>query len=74
MVQQLTGRCADGLSHVEISTWQKEYFLGYLLSQSPTARKPLPRVRKPNLHSDCGQDSNLCAWNPSDSKARMVPL
>ncbi|MPC50929.1 hypothetical protein E2C01_044762 [Portunus trituberculatus] len=23
----------------------------------PTTRKPLPRVRKPNLHSDRGQDS-----------------
>ncbi|MPC41534.1 hypothetical protein E2C01_035133 [Portunus trituberculatus] len=34
------------------------YFLGYLLSQSPLVRKPLPRVRKPNLHSDRGQDSN----------------
>ncbi|MPC44411.1 hypothetical protein E2C01_038084 [Portunus trituberculatus] len=27
-------------------------------------RKPLPRVRKPNLHSDRGQDSNLCARRP----------
>ncbi|MPC19899.1 hypothetical protein E2C01_012830 [Portunus trituberculatus] len=28
------------------------YFLGYLLSQSPPARKLLPQVRKPNLHSE----------------------
>ncbi|MPC75075.1 hypothetical protein E2C01_069459 [Portunus trituberculatus] len=48
------------------------YFLRYLLSQSPPARKPLPRVRKPSLHSDRGQDSNPCAWRPSDPKARMV--
>ncbi|MPC82377.1 hypothetical protein E2C01_077041 [Portunus trituberculatus] len=34
-----------------------EYFLGYLLSQSPP-------VRKPNLHSDRGQDSNPCTWRP----------
>ncbi|MPC17580.1 hypothetical protein E2C01_010443 [Portunus trituberculatus] len=40
----------------------------------PPARKPLPRVRKSNLHSDRGQDSNPCAWRPSDPKARMVPL
>ncbi|MPC56183.1 Transforming protein cbl [Portunus trituberculatus] len=32
--------------------------------ENPPARKPLPRVRKPNLHSDCGQDSNPCAWRP----------
>ncbi|MPC87811.1 hypothetical protein E2C01_082687 [Portunus trituberculatus] len=30
----------------------------------PSARKPLPQVRKPNLHSDLGQDSNPCAWRP----------
>ncbi|MPC45592.1 hypothetical protein E2C01_039296 [Portunus trituberculatus] len=29
---------------------------------SPPARKPLARVRKPNLYSDRGQDSNPCAW------------
>ncbi|MPC64575.1 hypothetical protein E2C01_058693 [Portunus trituberculatus] len=40
------------------------YFLGYLLSQSPAARKPLTRVRKPILHSDRGQDSNSCAFRP----------
>ncbi|MPC47677.1 hypothetical protein E2C01_041430 [Portunus trituberculatus] len=28
------------------------------------AGKPLPQVRKPNLHSDRGQDSNSCAWRP----------
>ncbi|MPC11412.1 hypothetical protein E2C01_004076 [Portunus trituberculatus] len=39
-------------------------FLWYLLSQSPPASKSLPRVRKPNLHSDRGQDSNPCAWRP----------
>ncbi|MPC93793.1 hypothetical protein E2C01_088934 [Portunus trituberculatus] len=43
-------------------------------AHSPPARKPLPQVRKPNLHSDHGQDSNPCAWRPSDPKARMVPL
>ncbi|MPC97154.1 hypothetical protein E2C01_092449 [Portunus trituberculatus] len=31
---------------------------------SPPARKPLPRVRKPDLYSDNGQDSNPCAWRP----------
>ncbi|MPC84784.1 hypothetical protein E2C01_079533 [Portunus trituberculatus] len=31
---------------------------------SPPTRKPLPRVRKPNLYSNSGQDSNLCAWRP----------
>ncbi|MPC37243.1 hypothetical protein E2C01_030717 [Portunus trituberculatus] len=45
---------------------------GYLLSQSPPARKPMPRVRKPNLHSGRGQDANPCAWRLP--KARMVPL
>ncbi|MPD00921.1 hypothetical protein E2C01_096427 [Portunus trituberculatus] len=31
--------------------WAKEdTFWLYLLSQSPPARKPMPRVRKPNLH------------------------
>ncbi|MPC96835.1 hypothetical protein E2C01_092114 [Portunus trituberculatus] len=38
------------------------YFLGYLLSQSPPARNPFLRVRKPNLHSDREQESNPCAW------------
>ncbi|MPC27511.1 hypothetical protein E2C01_020682 [Portunus trituberculatus] len=28
-------------------------------TKNPPARKPLPRVRKPNLHSDRGQDSNM---------------
>ncbi|MPC43244.1 hypothetical protein E2C01_036885 [Portunus trituberculatus] len=28
------------------------------------ARKPLPGVRKPNLHSDRVQDWNPCAWRP----------
>ncbi|MPC73830.1 hypothetical protein E2C01_068170 [Portunus trituberculatus] len=40
------------------------HFLGYLLSQSPPARKPLPRLRKPNLHPDRGQYSNPCACRP----------
>ncbi|MPC49843.1 hypothetical protein E2C01_043658 [Portunus trituberculatus] len=40
----------------------KGILLGYLLSQSPPARKPLPPVRKPDLHLDCGQDSNPSAW------------
>ncbi|MPC72352.1 hypothetical protein E2C01_066655 [Portunus trituberculatus] len=34
------------------------------LNTRPPARKPLPRVRKSNLHSDRGQDSNPCAWRP----------
>ncbi|MPC16128.1 hypothetical protein E2C01_008948 [Portunus trituberculatus] len=54
--------------------WLGGFFLWYLLSQSPPAREPLTRVRKPNLHSDSGQNSNPCAWRPSDLKARMVPL
>ncbi|MPC26354.1 hypothetical protein E2C01_019489 [Portunus trituberculatus] len=40
--------------------------LGYLLSRSPPARKPLPRVRKPNPHSD------RALGDPSDPKPRMV--
>ncbi|MPC60350.1 hypothetical protein E2C01_054392 [Portunus trituberculatus] len=42
--------------------------------QNSAWRKPLPQVRKPNLHSYRGQDSNSCAWRPLDPKARMVPL
>ncbi|MPC47489.1 putative dipeptidase [Portunus trituberculatus] len=34
------------------------------MSFGPPARKPLPRVRKPDLHSDRGQDWNPCAWRP----------
>ncbi|MPC69223.1 hypothetical protein E2C01_063440 [Portunus trituberculatus] len=45
--------------------WAKgDAFLWYLLSQTPSARKQLPHVRKLNLHSDRGQDSNPCAWRP----------
>ncbi|MPC67056.1 hypothetical protein E2C01_061220 [Portunus trituberculatus] len=45
------------------------------LSQiTPPARKPLPRVRKPNLQPDRGQDSNPCTWRPSDPNASMVLL
>ncbi|MPC93017.1 hypothetical protein E2C01_088132 [Portunus trituberculatus] len=43
---------------------KRRYFFGNHLSQSPPARKPLSRVRKPNLHSDRGQNSNACAWRP----------
>ncbi|MPC32742.1 hypothetical protein E2C01_026069 [Portunus trituberculatus] len=53
------------------------YFFGYHLSQSPPARKPLARVRKPNLHSDRGQDLNLCAWRPlgpQSTHGSTVPL
>ncbi|MPC17515.1 UNC93-like protein [Portunus trituberculatus] len=32
-------------------------------------RKSLPRVRKPNLHMDRGQDSNPCAWRPLGSQS-----
>ncbi|MPC49753.1 hypothetical protein E2C01_043564 [Portunus trituberculatus] len=44
---------------------------GYPISYcgSPPAKKPLPRVRKPNLHSDRGQDSNTCAWRPLGSQS-----
>ncbi|MPC41919.1 hypothetical protein E2C01_035529 [Portunus trituberculatus] len=42
----------------------KGILFGYPLSQSPPARKSVPRVRKPNLHLDRGQDSNPCAWRP----------
>ncbi|MPD06850.1 hypothetical protein E2C01_102681 [Portunus trituberculatus] len=34
---------------------------GFSNPASPPARKPLPWVRKPNVHSDHGQDSNPCA-------------
>ncbi|MPC53250.1 hypothetical protein E2C01_047139 [Portunus trituberculatus] len=49
--------------------WAKrDTFFGYLISQSPPARKPLPRVRKPRLHSPAYtrllQDSNLWASRP----------
>ncbi|MPC95048.1 hypothetical protein E2C01_090242 [Portunus trituberculatus] len=54
---------ASAADHVGFSR-DKGGFLGYLLSQSPPTRKPLPRVRKPNLNSDRGQDSNPCAWRP----------
>ncbi|MPC41560.1 hypothetical protein E2C01_035159 [Portunus trituberculatus] len=40
-----------------------------ILATVPPARKLLPRVRKPNLHSDRGQDSNLCAWRPLRPKS-----
>ncbi|MPC76656.1 hypothetical protein E2C01_071080 [Portunus trituberculatus] len=33
-------------------------------NRTQISRKPLPRVRKPNLHPDRGQDSNPCAWRP----------
>ncbi|MPC16146.1 hypothetical protein E2C01_008966 [Portunus trituberculatus] len=33
-------------------------------NSSPPARKPLSRVRNPNLRSDRGQDSNPCACRP----------
>ncbi|MPC10156.1 hypothetical protein E2C01_002785 [Portunus trituberculatus] len=47
----------------------KGILFGYPLSQSPPARKSLPRVRKPNLHSDRGHDSNPCAWRPLGSQS-----
>ncbi|MPC75934.1 hypothetical protein E2C01_070334 [Portunus trituberculatus] len=37
---------------------------GEEMDGNPPTRKPLPRVRKPNLHSDRGQDSNPCTWRP----------
>ncbi|MPC39097.1 hypothetical protein E2C01_032617 [Portunus trituberculatus] len=54
----------------EIVTEQREgkqgrrYFFGV-----PPISKPLPRVRKPNLNSDRGQDSNQCAWRPRGSQS-----
>ncbi|MPC76571.1 hypothetical protein E2C01_070987 [Portunus trituberculatus] len=48
---------------VNISTSKvQEVFSGYLLPERPAVREPLPRVRKRFLHSDRGQDWNLCAW------------
>ncbi|MPD01497.1 hypothetical protein E2C01_097029 [Portunus trituberculatus] len=32
------------------------------ISKPTRYRKPLPHMRKPNLHSDRGQDSNPCAF------------
>ncbi|MPC59495.1 hypothetical protein E2C01_053515 [Portunus trituberculatus] len=61
-------------------------FWGYLLSQSPSARKPLPRVRKPNpeyilciysgpTYTRTVDRIRTCALgDPSDPKACMVPL
>ncbi|MPC28276.1 hypothetical protein E2C01_021476 [Portunus trituberculatus] len=34
------------------------------ISKPTSYRKPWSRVRKSNLHSDRGQDSNPCAWRP----------
>ncbi|MPC44187.1 hypothetical protein E2C01_037853 [Portunus trituberculatus] len=34
------------------------------MNTNPPERISLPRVRKPNLHSDRGQDSNPYAWRP----------
>ena len=48
-------------------------FLWYLLSESPPAREPLPRVRKPNLYSDRGQDSNPRAWRPLGPQSALGP-
>ncbi|MPC54363.1 hypothetical protein E2C01_048274 [Portunus trituberculatus] len=42
----------------------------------PKAGKPLPRVRKPNLHSDREQDSNPCGWRhlgPPSTHDSTVP-
>ncbi|MPC22904.1 hypothetical protein E2C01_015933 [Portunus trituberculatus] len=64
--------------HVRISDLQAEFCRKSSVSEGrlcPTvtlpskslytlARKPLSRVRKPNLHSDRGQDSSLYAWRP----------
>ncbi|MPC55374.1 hypothetical protein E2C01_049307 [Portunus trituberculatus] len=36
----------------------------------------MPQVRKPNLHSDRGQDSNPCAWRllrPQSTHGSTVP-
>ncbi|MPC63977.1 hypothetical protein E2C01_058085 [Portunus trituberculatus] len=54
------------------NVWAK----GYLISQSPPVRKPLPRVRKPNIHSNRGQESNPCAWRshgPQSTHGSTVP-
>ncbi|MPC89137.1 hypothetical protein E2C01_084070 [Portunus trituberculatus] len=48
-----------------------------ILHGNPPARKPLPRVRKPNLHSGSGQDSNPCVWRPlgpQSTHGSTVPL
>ncbi|MPC91095.1 hypothetical protein E2C01_086110 [Portunus trituberculatus] len=47
-----------------------------MLAKGPPARKPLPRVKKPNLHSYRGQDSNPCAWRslrPQSTHGSSVP-
>ncbi|MPC74955.1 hypothetical protein E2C01_069338 [Portunus trituberculatus] len=31
---------------------------------APYFNPPPPRMRKPNIHSDRGQNSNPCAWRP----------
>ncbi|MPC34005.1 hypothetical protein E2C01_027375 [Portunus trituberculatus] len=43
--------------------------MGTLSEHSPPTKKPLPQERKPNLHSDRGQDSNPCAWRPLGSQS-----
>ncbi|MPC36395.1 hypothetical protein E2C01_029852 [Portunus trituberculatus] len=42
-------------------------------TRSPPARKPLPRVRNLNLHSDRGKDSNPCAWRPLGPQSTHGP-
>ncbi|MPC60564.1 hypothetical protein E2C01_054613 [Portunus trituberculatus] len=55
--------------------WAKKgTFLGYLLSQSPPARKPLPRVRKSTYTQTVDRIRTRALGDPSDPKARMVPL
>ncbi|MPC48834.1 hypothetical protein E2C01_042619 [Portunus trituberculatus] len=54
--------------------WAKgDTFLGYLVSQSSPARKLLPHLRKPNLHSDSGQNSNPRPLGPQSTHSSTVP-
>ncbi|MPC25319.1 hypothetical protein E2C01_018425 [Portunus trituberculatus] len=59
---------------VSYNDYQKLLSRGYFFGVPPISK---PRVRRPNLHSDHGQDSNLptrALGDPSDPKAHMVPL
>ncbi|MPC58119.1 hypothetical protein E2C01_052114 [Portunus trituberculatus] len=45
--------------------WAKgDTFCGTSYLKAHPLRNRCPRVRKPNLHSDRGQDSNPCASRP----------
>ncbi|MPC19226.1 hypothetical protein E2C01_012136 [Portunus trituberculatus] len=59
--------CLRGADSLTVPQVEESGHLGQsevMDSSSPPAGKPLPRVRMPNLHLDCGQDSNPCASRP----------